>query len=237
MQVSQTTERPARPVHEPSEPVDLVIVTDPASRVAEAYRSLRATVKFSHLQPPVRSVLIADTDTGGQHSHTAANLAAALALGGDRTILVDANLRTPQLHALFGAPNKDGLTEWLENVAPETLPPMIQTRLNNLRLIVAGQPSDGQLDRPSPADLLSTDRCALLLERLREQAEFVVIDTAPLTDVGDGLTIAPRVDAVLLLVRAGRTRRVPAQRAKESLDRVGARILGAVLTDVNDRSS
>ncbi|MDI3339324.1 MAG: CpsD/CapB family tyrosine-protein kinase [Sphaerobacter sp.] len=225
--MSQIQERAERQPRANS--VDLVLVTDPASPVAEAYRSLRATVKFARVEPPVRAVAIVDAGTGGQHAEAAANLAAALALGGDSVVLVDANLRQPRLHERFRLPNETGLAEWLAAGDPGAALPLVETGIAGLTLLTAGHVA--QAGGPLPADLLGSDRCATLLARLRDDADFVVVDTPPLPDVGDALAIAPRVDAVLLLIRSGKTKRAAAQRAKDALDRVGARILGAVLTD------
>ena len=209
----------------------LVVVDEPAAPVAEAYRSLRATVKFSSLMPPPRALLLADAGTGGQHPTVAANLAAALALAGEGTILVDANLHEPRQHELFGLANEAGVAEWLA-AGDATAPlPLRESGIPGLRLLGAGH-LPGQV---APSDLLSGEAGAWLLERLREAADFVVLDAAPLPETADALALAARVDGVLLLVRSGTTKRVPAQRAKAALERVGARILGAVLTDASGR--
>lgn len=242
--MSQTTDRPQsqqnrshsrQAVGMTGAGVDLVVVNKPTSAVAEAYRSLRASIKFAGLLPPVRSILIGDAGTDGQHSAAAANLAAALAVGGDSVILVDANLRNPRLQQYFGLPNSDGLGEWLSSPSPEAAFPFQETGVPGLHLLSAGHVS-GLIAGVSAADLLNDDRCSYLLERLRESAEFVILDAAPLTEAADALSLAARVDGVLLLIRSGRTKRVRAQRAKESLDRVGARLLGAVLTDAGRRT-
>lgn len=213
--------------------VDLAVVTSPASAAAEAYRSLRSTVKFAGGEPPVRSLLVADAGAGGQHSTVAANLAAALALGGDSVVLVDADLRQPRLHEFFHRGNETGLADWLAE--PDTVRPLPLTDsgVSNLRLLTAGhsRPAAGM----APGDLLSGDAFTQLLSLLREEATFVIIDAPALPEVGDALAVAARVDATLLLIRSGKTRRPAAQQAKESLDRVGARILGAVLTDTGGR--
>ena len=208
---------------------ELIVVTQPASPAAEAYRSLRATIKFAGLIPPLRALLLADAGTAGQHPVTAANLAAALALAGDSTVVVDTNLQAPRLHQLFGLANEAGVGEWLAAADAGAPLPLQQTGLPGLRLLSAGH-LPAQL---APSDLLSGEPGNWLLERLREAADFVIVDAAPLPDSADALTLAPRVDGVLLLVRSGKTKRVPAQRAKSSLELVGARILGAVLTDVS----
>lgn len=213
--------------------IDLTVVTSPASAAAEAYRSLRSTVKFAGGEPPVRSLLVADAGTGGQHSAVAANLAAALALGGDSVVLVDADLRQPRLHEFFRRGNETGLTEWLAD--PDTVRPLplSESGVSNLRLLSAGR--GRETAGITPGDLLNGDAFTQLLTLLREEATFTIIDAPALPEVGDALAIAARVDAALLLIRSGKTRRPAAQQAKDALDRVGTRILGAVLTDVGGR--
>ncbi|CCF84256.1 CpsD/CapB family tyrosine-protein kinase [Nitrolancea hollandica] len=213
--------------------IDLTVVTSPASATAEAYRSLRSTVKFAGGEPPVRSLLVADAGTGGQHSAVAANLAAALALGGDNVVLVDADLRQPRLHEFFRRGNETGLTEWLAD--PDTVRPLplSESGVSNLRLLSAGR--GRETGGIAPGDLLNGDAFTQLLTLLREEATFTIIDAPALPEVGDALAIAARVDAALLLIRSGKTRRPAAQQAKDALDRVGTRILGAVLTDVGGR--
>lgn len=212
--------------------IDLTVVASPESAAAEAYRSLRSTVKFVGGEPPVRSLLVADAGTSGQHSAVAANLAAALALGGDSVVLVDADLRHPRLHEFFRRGNESGLTEWLAE--PDTVRPLPlnESGVPNLRLLTAGRRATAGI---APGDLLSGNAFTQLLDLLREEATFTVIDAPALPEVGDALAVAARVDATLLLIRSGKTRRPAAQQAKDALDRVGTRILGAVLTDAGGR--
>lgn len=235
MNVSQPQDRIiARDGRRP-EPSNLTILSDPASPAAEAYRSLRASVKFADVQPPIHSVLIADTGSGDQHSTIAANLAAALALAGDTVILVDANLRNPRLHHYFGAHNDSGLADWLAADNPATFTPLQSTSIEGLRLLPAGSAAKLGRSGSTPADHLGSALFVTMLDRLCDEADFLVFDAPPLSEVGDALAVAARTDAVLLLVRSGRTKRTAAQHAKESLDRIGARILGAVLTDSGGR--
>jgi len=228
--VSQTQDRTSEG-QRPATATNLTLLANPDSATAEAYRSLRASVKFAGVKPSVRSVLVADAGSKGQHSEVAANLAAALALGGDPTILIDADLRQPALHQQFGAANQFGLSDWLaagDSAAPI---PLIPTAIAGLSLLTAGAATSNRGFGAAPVDYLSSDHFVDLLQRLADSAEYLVFDAPSLADVGDALTVAARVDAVLLLVRSGRTKRAAAQKAKESLDRVGARLLGAVLSD------
>lgn len=235
MNVSQQQDRmSARDGRVPVSP-NLTMLSDPASPTAEAYRSLRASVKFADVQPAIHSVLIADTTPGDQHSTIAANLAAALALAGDTVIVVDANLRDPHLQQFFMVQGDAGLADWLATGDPSASLPLQPTSIDGLKLLPAGTAAKLSRSGSTPADHLGSQIFINLVDRLRADAEYLVFDAPPLSDVGDALAIAAGVDAVLLLIRSGRTKRAAAQRAKESLDRIGARVLGAVLTDSGGR--
>ena len=237
MNVSQSQDRTNVRDGRALAPSNLTMLSEPSSRAAEAYRSLRASVKFADVEPPIRSVLIADTGSGDQHSAIAANLAASLALAGDSVILIDANLRSPRLHELVGARNDSGLADWLAAENPDAFAPVVATHVEGLRFLAAGSAAKLGRSGSSPADQLGSQPFVGLVQRLQQEADFLIFDAPPLSEVGDALAIAARTDAVLLLVRSGRTKRAAAQRAKESLDRIGARILGAVLTDSGGRFS
>ncbi|MCM8749629.1 capsular exopolysaccharide family protein [Thermomicrobiaceae bacterium CFH 74404] len=205
----------------------LAVVAEPTSPEAEAYRSLRAAIVFAGGERAVRSVLVAEAGSGNDSPLVAANLAAALALAGDRVALVDANLRTPRLHGLLGRSNDAGLAEWLRSHDPEAPLPLVATAYDRLLFVPAGSLSPA--GAVNPADLLSQPRFAAFLEKVCREVAYTVIDTAPAPDFGDALAIAPRVDGVVLLVRSGHTRRTAAQSAKQALERVGARLLGVVM--------
>ncbi len=201
----------------------LATLSAPDSPTAEAFRALRANIKFAGGEGSPRVILLADTGSGAARPTTAANLAIALAQAGDPTILIDADLRQPGLHRLLGVPGDAGVSTFLRETGEE--PPLVPTSVPGLRLLPAGTVP------PNPAELLASDRFRALLAWAREAATFVIIDAPPVTAVSDALAIAAIADGTLLVVRAGHTRRPAAQRAKEGLERVGATILGVVLTD------
>ncbi len=201
----------------------LAMLSAPDSPTAEAFRALRANIKFARGAGSPRVILLADTDSGAARPTVAANLAIALAQAGDPTILIDADLRQPGLHRLLGVPGDAGLSTLLREASAE--PTLVATGVPGLRLLPAGPPP------PNPAELLASDDFRALLLWAREAATFVIIDAPPVTAVSDALAIAAIADGTLLVVRAGHTRRPAAQRAKEELERVGATLLGVVLTD------
>ena len=207
---------------------DLVLVSDPRSAAAEAYRTLRVNIQFASPDHPLRTILATSAGPDDGKSTTLANLAIALAETGAPTLLVDCDLRRPSLHTLFGLPNEAGLTSLM--LAGTAMPdaaglPLQATAVPNLRLLPSGPLP------PNPAELLASRRMADLLLLLAEQATYVLFDTPPILAVADAAVLAPRVDGVLLVVRAGKTRRDLAVKARKMLEQVKANLVGAVLTD------
>jgi len=200
--------------------MSLITLSEPHSRVAEAYQSLRTSLEFSSLEKPVHSILVAAVDNSTDKSTSAANLAVVMAQAGDRVILVDGDLRQPRQHELFGLANNSGLAQWLEVGGA---PPLQQTVLPNLRLL-AGGPAVS-----NPVALLSTRRLGERLGELAALAQYVLVDAPSLLSVTDAALWASQVDGVVLLVSGGSTQKTQAQRAKAVLERVQAKLLGAVL--------
>jgi capsular exopolysaccharide synthesis family protein len=202
----------------------LVMLVDPRSAAAEAYRTLRTNIQFSSLDREVRSIAITSAGAGDGKSTTLANLAIAIAEGGHRVIAVDADLRRPGLHALFGLDNREGLTTAV--LDDHTRLPLQDTPVPGLRLLASGPLP------PNPAELVGSRRLDRVLRQLREAADYVLLDTPPAAALSDAPTLAARVDGVVLVIGAGRTKRELARRAKEQLERVQAHILGVVLAGV-----
>jgi non-specific protein-tyrosine kinase len=208
-----------------SQQPDLITLTEPSSPAAEAYRTLRTNLTFAGLDKPIESLLVTSAAPGDEKSTTLANLAVAMAQGERRTILVDADLRRPQLHEIFGVRNEPGLTTLF--VDPETLadPPLVASGVENLSLLTSGALP------PNPTDLLGSRRMEEIIAVLRAQADVLLFDAPPVVAVSDAAVLSTKVDGVLLVVGAGATRRDHAQQAQEQLERVHARIVGAVLTN------
>jgi len=202
----------------------LLMAREPGSAIAEAYRNLAASLHFVHPDQPLRTLAVTSVGTRDDAADTVANLAAAMAEGGRRVILVDADLRRPRLHTVFGADNGDGLSSAVLGGGDSL--PLSDTEVPGLRLLPSGPPVT------SPVEILGSPRLQRLLARLRDEADIVLFDTAPAVVVADVAVLAPHLDGVLLVVAAGRTRRDLAQRAKEQLERVNAHILGVALTGV-----
>ncbi len=203
---------------------NLVTLIDPQSPAAEAYQSLRTNIEFASLAQPLHTLLIASIDQQTDKSMALANLAVVMAQAGDRVLVVDGDLRRPMQHEIFGVPNQTGLTSWLLNGGE----PVIQkTQIERLQILPAGPPTN------SPAALLSQKRVENALATLRGMADYILCDAPPVLAVTDAALWASKVDGVVLLLNAGGTKREHAQRAQSLLEKVQARIIGAVLLNVD----
>ncbi|HRW09155.1 MAG TPA: CpsD/CapB family tyrosine-protein kinase [Caldilineaceae bacterium] len=202
---------------------NLITLTDPQSPAAEAYQSLRTNIEFAGLERPLRSLLVTGVDQQIDKSVAVANLAVVMAQAGDRILLVDGDLRRPRQHELFGVSNAKGLSSWFGEGGE---PPLQSTKIERLQLLPAG-PATG-----NPVALLSQKRLEQALADLAQHADYILCDAPPVLAVTDAALWAGKVDGVLLLVNAGSTKRDNALRARAILEKVHARILGAVLLNV-----
>lgn len=202
----------------------LVVLRDPASPAAEAYRTLRTNIQFSSLDKPLRTLLVTSTAPDEGKSTTLANLAVTMAQAEQRVILVDCDLRRPSLHTLFGLPNEQGLTSVILQQGDAPLP-LQPTGVPGLSLLTSGPLP------PRPADLLGSRRMEALIGRLLAEADVVLFDTPPVIAVTDAAVLATRMDGVLLVLQAGKTRRDRAREARRLLEKVKANIIGVVLNN------
>ncbi|MDQ3250058.1 MAG: CpsD/CapB family tyrosine-protein kinase [Chloroflexota bacterium] len=202
--------------------INLITLTDPHSAAAEAYQSLRTNIEFSRLEQPLHTLLVTSADSSTPKSIALANLAVVMAQAGDRVIVVDGDLRRPQQHEIFSVANTRGLTTWL---VERDAPPLQKTTIDGLQILPAGPAT------ANPVALLSAKRLAEALTELRPLADYILCDAPPVLAVTDAALWASQVDGVVLLISAGATKRDHAQRAKTVLEKVRARIIGAVLLD------
>jgi capsular exopolysaccharide synthesis family protein len=208
----------------PVEHADLVTLANPHSPVAEAYRTLRTNIQLSSLDRPVRSLLVTSAGSDEGKSTTLANLAVTFAQVGTRTLLVDCDLRRPSLHGLFGVGNERGLTSMLL-AEDRAASPIVATPVEGLRLLPAGPLP------PNPSEILGSKRFQTLLASLQSEADLLLFDCPPALAVSDAAVLSRQVEAVLLVASAGKTKRDHAARARQALERAGARILGVVLNN------
>ncbi len=208
-----------------AEQIDLVTLTDPPSQAAEAYRTLRTNLTFAALDEPIETLVVTSAAPEESKSTVLANLAIAMAQGERRTILVDADLRRPQLHEIFGVANDQGVTTMIVEETALERPPLLDVGVEGLRLVPSGPLP------PNPADILGSRRMEQAIAALKERADIILFDAPPVASVTDAAILGAKVDGLLLVVRAGHTRREHAERARDLLERVHVRIVGTVLND------
>jgi len=204
---------------------DLITLNDPASPISEAYRTLRMNLQFAALDQHLNSLLITSSGPNEGKSTTLANLAVTMAQIEQRVIMVDCDLRRPSLHELFGLSNDSGLTNMMLNEQVMENPPLQKTAVDGLRLLTSGPLP------PRPSDLLGSKRMTSVISLLGQEADILLLDAPPIMAATDALVLATRVDAVLIVVSAGMTKREQAQQAIERLNRVNAHVIGSVLNN------
>jgi protein-tyrosine kinase len=204
----------------------LITVSEPRSPVSEAYRTLRTNLDFASLDQTLGTLLVTSAGVGEGKSTTLANLAIVSAQTGRRVVLVDADLRRPTMHHVFGLDNSQGLTTVMMDEAILAHPPLQDSGVEGLSVLTSGPLP------PNPADLIGSRRMQELITALTKQADQVFFDTPPVVAVTDAAVLAGKVDGVLLVITAGKTRREYARTAVQRLQQVNARLVGIVLTNV-----
>lgn len=204
---------------------ELVTVGEGSDVAGEAYRALRTSLRFLALDTPVRSIMVTSPSAGEGKTTTAANLAVVFAQSGARVVIVDADLRRARVGDIFGVEGP-GLTGVLTGqlAVGDALVPWGP----NLLVLPAG------VLPPNPAELVGSQAMARALTDLDESglADVVIVDAPPIVPVTDAVALSTQVQAVVLVVRAGRTRRDMAEEAIRRLDVVSAEVVGCVLNAV-----
>jgi capsular exopolysaccharide synthesis family protein len=198
----------------------------PRSREAEMFRGLRSELCFAAEGDRRKVIQITSPSPGDGKSVVAANLAVSLAQCGQNVLLVDCDLRRPTQHELFQLAQPEGLSTLLGGESE--LPDAVQSTAVGRLWVLPGGPLPA-----NPAELLASARFAQLLELVRGQYDFVLLDSAPLLSVSDPAAIAARADGVLLVLRLTKEARALALGAQRKLAAVHARTLGVVVNGVD----
>jgi capsular exopolysaccharide synthesis family protein len=205
---------------------ELIVHSESTSGIAEAARAIRTNILFMAPDEPYRRLLVTSAGPGEGKTTVACCIAIAMAQAGQRVLLVDCDLRRPRLHRIFQRANDIGVSSALLDMSVLD-GARLETEVPNLSLLPSGP------HVPNPAEVLQSDSFARLLEALGQRYDRLVIDSPPVAPVTDAAVLSRRVDATVMVIRAFRTTRDLARRAKRSLSDVGARIVGAVLNAVD----
>jgi polysaccharide biosynthesis transport protein len=206
---------------------NISVLTQPKSQFAEAFRSLRTALLLSNTGKPPKFILLTSATPSEGKTTTASNLACILAQGDARVLLIDADLRRPNVHHRFSLNGKVGLTTLLTGASK--LKDTVQNLpgIPNLDILPSGPVP------PFPSEMLSSEAMDAFLRHCGDLYTHVVIDSPPILSVTDGVILARRADAVVLVIRHGKSSKHVVRRARDMLLRSGAPITGIVLNAVD----
>lgn len=212
----------------PPKPLVLVTEAQPRSAAAEAYRTLRTNIQFASLDHPHRILIVTSASAGEGKTTTTANFGVVNAHAGMRVCVVDADLRRPALHRIFGLENSKGLTTALLEERPivELAQP---TRIANLSVLTSGPAA------PNPAELVGSKRMRQLLEHATADFDLVLCDTPPVVAVADAVSLAGQCDGVIFVVKTGAVPQEVIRRTITQIEAVKGRVLGVLLNSYNIR--
>jgi capsular exopolysaccharide synthesis family protein len=193
---------------------------------AEAFKSIRTNVLFSTAEEGMRSLVVTSAGPGEGKSLVASNLSLALAQAGQRVLLIDADMRRPRVHEIFGGQQEPGLSNVLSGNA-KTSDAIRKSSTPGLWVLPSGHIP------PNPAELLGSKRYTDFVASLGIHFDWVVLDTPPVMVVADSSIVANQASGVVFVVRADHTNRHAVRAAAEQLEAANAHLLGSVLNGVD----
>lgn len=206
-------------------------MAQPNSVAAESMRLLRTNLEFASASGDLNTLVVTSPVAGEGKSTVAANLGIVMAQNGQRTVIIDADLRKPTQARIFGVPDDQGLTTLLTHPEHPWHSIAKAVALPNLMLIPSGPLP------PDPADMVSSKRFAELIERVANEADVVIIDAPPVLAAADSLAIAARADGIMFVCYSHKTRLDALQHATRSVQQGGIRLVGIVLNRMKHQHS
>jgi capsular exopolysaccharide synthesis family protein len=213
-----------------------VVAEAPKSIVSEAYRSLRTSVSISAINdtssaPEGSTLLVTSAEPSEGKSCTIANLAIAMAQSGRKTLVVDCDFRRPQIHKIFNVENESGFADLLSHFKNKGKIHLKRTAIPNLDVFPCGKIP------PNPSELLESPGTKKIIDALATRYDTVLIDSPPINSVTDPVILSRLANGVVLIIRAGETKRDIVQQAAEQLNSAGANLLGGVINSVDMRKN
>ncbi len=205
---------------------ELMALKEPSSQISEQLRNIRTNILFSASDNPREALLVTSTAAIEGKTLLAANLALSMAPMGKKVLLVDADMRKPRLHQIFGVEKSPGLTNLL--VEDMDLNSVIHdTETEGLKFIACGTIP------PNPSELLASKNMSSFIETARKGFDTILFDSPPVMGVTDPVVLSTKVDGIVMVIKSADTPRPPIQRAIKFLAEVNARVLGGVLNNVD----
>jgi capsular exopolysaccharide synthesis family protein len=207
------------------EAVDLHVLMHPRSPISEAFRSLRTNLEFTNVDRALKKILVTSAGPSEGKTMVAVNLAAIIAQGGKRVLLIDADMRRPRIHSIFGISNRVGLsTLFRGNMTVRSVMRAVEG-LENVFIITSGNLP------PNPTELLASTKMDHILQEASQDVDVIIVDSPP-SIVADFQVLATKLDGVLMVVQPGNTRADAAFAMLEQLGRVDGSMLGVVLNKI-----
>lgn len=199
---------------------------DLGSSVAEAYRMLRTSILLAAAGHPPKTILLTSSQPGEGKTTTSVNTGICLSQMGAKVLIIDADMRRPRVHKMFGLNHRRGLSNYLSSDMP--LKTVIQpTKVPNLWVLTSG------IVPPNSADLLSSEKMHTMLQKLSAHFDHILIDSPPVSSVTDPVLLSRLVDGVVMVIHGGKSSREMVIHARQELNNVGAKIFGVVLNNIN----
>jgi len=214
--------------HSP-EKINTIVIDNPGSTIAESYRHLRSRMQFLTKDNTSPVILITSSMPGEGKTVTSINLAAAYSLLGKKTILVGFDLRKPKIYQDFNLNNDKGISTWL--IGQDKLEDIIQrTSVENLSMISAGPIP------PNPSELTALEKTAELFQILKNNYDYIVVDSSPLGVVSDTIYLSSLANVCILIIRPGHTLRSILDQTLNEIDASGIKDIGIVLNSIQLKS-
>ena len=207
------------------EGLNLVTQNDPKNPGAEAYRVIRTGIQFAQAGKELQTIALTSCTPNEGKSTTIANLAVVLTQAGKSVLLIDCDMRNPTVHKNFNLSNKLGLSSCI-SMGTAVADAVQATAIEGLDALTAG------VIPPNPSELLGSERMQNILQRAKEEYDYVLIDTPPVLPVTDSLVLGSMVDGLILVIDSGEIKVEMARDVKNQLVHAGANILGVVLNKV-----
>ena len=201
----------------------------PKSIDAEAYRSLRSNIEYSSFDDEYRVIVVTSSVPGEGKSTTSGNLAIALAQSGNSVLLVDCDMRKPSIHKKFKISNAAGTAELL--LRKKSFEEVANKHNENLTIITAGKIP------PNPSEMLASRAMTAFIEEMKKEFKYIILDTPPLQAVTDAQVLSTKADGVLLIVRAGSTKREMVFNSVDLIKKVQGKVIGTVLNGVENKKN
>lgn len=202
-----------------------IVEKQPSSIAAESYRTLRTNIQYSSFDESLKTIVITSSEPGEGKTTTAGNLALSLAKDEKRVMLIDCDLRKPSIHRRFKISNGGGISEVI--IGKNSLESVTREVFKNLDVITSGNIP------PNPAEMLGSKPMQIILNNLKEKYDYVILDTPPVLPVTDAQVLSAKVDGVILVVKAEKTKSDSIIKAKKLLDKVHAKFIGSILNDID----